>query len=124
MRSSEDLPQLLPTILKNLSTPPASSPVNGPALLIHALSTIFNVLPADSSLRYPVFTATLRVVSGYEMYDVLSPQLKNVERWVREWESPASEIRELYLHIAGIAEKAGDDEYVSLVPSVRKRERA
>jgi translation initiation factor 3 subunit M len=50
------------------------------------------------------------------MYDVLSPQLKNVERWVRVWESPASEIRELYLHIAGVAEKAGDDEYVSPPP--------
>jgi translation initiation factor 3 subunit M len=59
-----------------------------------------------------VFTTTLKVVYEYGMYDVLSPQLKNIERWVREWGSLASEIRELYLYIAGIAEKAGDDEYV------------
>lgn len=113
VRNSLELPSLLPTILQNLSTPPPTSPHNGPALSVHALSTIFNVLPANSPLRYPVLRTTLKVVADYGMYETLAPQLKNVEKWVGEWESSVEEIRELYLVIAGIAEKSGDKEYVS-----------
>ena len=115
VRSSTGLPELLPTILQNLSAPPSTSPTNGPALLVHALSTIFNVLPANSPLRYPVFKATLRVVAEYGMYDVLAPQLRNIERWVGEWGSSIAEIRGLYLTIADVAEKAGDAEYVPVL---------
>jgi translation initiation factor 3 subunit M len=64
---------------------------------------------------------TLKVVSQHGMYDVLSPQLKNIERWVREWESSAAEIRGLYLYIADAAEEAGDDEYVLPSPSLSAR---
>jgi translation initiation factor 3 subunit M len=109
VRSSNDLAALLPTILNNLSTPPSTSPINGPALAIHALSTIFNVLPASNSLRYPVFRKTLEVVSKNGMYDVLASQLKYIERWVQEWGSSVEEIRELYIAIADVAEKAKDD---------------
>jgi len=116
VRSSTGLPELLPTILQNLSAPPSTSPINGPALSVHALSTIFNVLPANSPLRYPVFKATLRVVAEHGMYDVLAPQLKNIERWVGEWGSSIAEIRDLYLTIADVAEKAGDaDQFYSFL---------
>lgn len=115
IRSSPELPSLLPTILQNLSTPPPTSPHNGPALSIHALSTIFNVLPANSPLRYPVLRTTLGVVAEYGMYETLAPQLKNVEKWIGEWQSSAEETRDLYLAIAGIAEKSRDDEYVSRI---------
>ncbi|PUU76708.1 hypothetical protein B9Z19DRAFT_1087735 [Tuber borchii] len=116
VRSSTGLPELLPTILQNLSAPPSTSPINGPALSVHALSTIFNVLPANSPLRYPVFKATLRVVAEHGMYDVLAPQLKNIERWVEEWGSSIAEIRDLYLTIADVAEKAGDaDQFYSFL---------
>lgn len=116
IRSSPELPSLLPTILQNLSTPPPTSPHNGPALSIHALSTIFNVLPANSPLRYPVLRTTLGVVAEYGMYETLAPQLKNVEKWIGEWQSSAEETRDLYLMIAGIAEKSKDDEYARLLP--------
>lgn len=78
---------------------------------IHALSTIFNVLPADSKLRYPVLKTTLKLTSDCGMYETLQPQLKNVEKWVGEWGSSPEEIRELYLSIADTAEKFGDNEY-------------
>lgn len=114
IRSSLELPSLLPKILQNLSTPPPTSPHNGPALSVHALSTIFNVLPADSPLRYPVLRTTLEVVAEYGMYETLAPQLKNVEKWVGEWQSSAEDTRDLYLAIAGIAEKSKDDGYVHI----------
>ncbi|KAH8148654.1 uncharacterized protein LAJ45_07365 [Morchella importuna] len=110
IRSSTELPNLLPTVLQNLATPPPTSPHNGPALSIHALSTIFNVLPADSKLRYPVLKTTLKLTSDCGMYETLQPQLKNVEKWVGEWGSSPEEIRELYLSIADTAEKFGDND--------------
>lgn len=117
IRSSPELPSLLPTILQNLSTPPPTSPHNGPALSIHALSTIFNVLPANSPLRYSVLRATIGVVAEYGMYETLAPQLKNVEKWIGEWQSTAEETRDLYLGIASTAEKSKDDEYVPTNPN-------
>lgn len=84
---------------------------------IHALSTIFNVLPASSPLRYSVLRTTIGVVAEYGMYETLAPQLKNVEKWIGEWQSSAEDTRNLYLVIAGIAEKSKDDEYVPTNPN-------
>lgn len=55
------------------------------------------------------------MVAEYGMYETLVPQLKNVEKWIGEWQSSAEETRDLYLVIAGIAEKSRDDEYVSQI---------
>lgn len=51
------------------------------------------------------------------MYETLAPQLKNVEKWVGEWQSSAEDTRNLYLVIAGTAEKSRDDEYVPTNPN-------
>lgn len=51
------------------------------------------------------------------MYETLATQLKNVEKWVGEWQSTAEETRDLYLVIAGTAEKSKDDEYVPTNPN-------
>lgn len=70
------------------------------------------MLPANSPLRYSVLRGTLKLVADCGMYETLAPQLKNVEKWVGEWESSTEEIRELYIVVAEIAEKSGDKEYV------------
>lgn len=108
--SSPEFPTYLGTILKNLGTPPSTSPHNGPVLVISVLQTLFNVLPATSPQRYPVYRATLKVVAAHGMYDLLSQQLKSIEKWVADWNSSLEEARELYLEIARIAEDAGDEE--------------
>lgn len=110
VRSSPEFPEYLPTILKNLSTPPPSSPNNGPSLLISVLSTIFNILPATSELRYQVYSATLKVIAKHAMYEQLAPQLKHIEKWIADWGISAEETRALYLEIANIAEESNDEE--------------
>jgi translation initiation factor 3 subunit M len=57
-----------------------------------------------------VYHATLKVVAAHGLYDVLSPQLKSVKKWVADWNSSLEDARELYLEIASIAEDAGDEE--------------
>lgn len=104
------LQELLPTILSNLSTPPSSSPHNGPPLVVSILTTIFNVLPTTSPLRSSVFQTILKVVTVHGLYEVLSPQLKHLQRWLVEWRSSDEEIRTILVNIANIAEEAGDDE--------------
>lgn len=115
VRPSTLLPELLPTILNNLSTPPSTSPNNGPALVLSILTTIFNVLPPTSELRCTVFHSILKIVSTYGLYEVLSPQLKNLERWFSEWNTNDEEARKILVTIANIAEDAGDDECVALI---------
>ncbi|KAA8909171.1 hypothetical protein FN846DRAFT_943113 [Sphaerosporella brunnea] len=108
-RSSPEFPTYLTTILQNLSTPPAASPHNGPALLISVLSTIFNILPTNSPQRYPVYRAILKVIAANGLYETLAPQLKLVEKWLADWNSTVEEARGLYLEIANIAEEADDE---------------
>lgn len=121
-RSSPEFPTYITTFLENLSTPPPTSPHNGPALVISILSTIFNVLPSNSPARYPVYRTTLKVVAAHNLYDTLAPQLKNVDKWISEWSIAEEEVRELYLEIANIAEEASDEEqfYKFLVKALQK----
>ena len=114
VRPSPLLPELLPTILNNLSTPPSSSPNNGPALVLSILTTIFNVLPPTSNLRSTVFQNILKIISTHGLYEVLSPQLKNLDRWFVEWNSSDGEIRSILVTVANIAEEASDDECICL----------
>lgn len=114
VRPSPLLPELLPTILNNLSTPPSSSPNNGPALVLSILTTIFNVLQPTSNLRSTVFQNILKIISTHGLYEVLSPQLKNLDRWFAEWNSSNEEMRSIFVTVANIAEEASDDECVCL----------
>lgn len=50
------------------------------------------------------------------MYEILRPQLKNLDRWIAEWESDEEEQQKLFLEIANVAEEAGEDEYVHTTP--------
>ena len=112
VRSSEHFDKYLDILLKNLSTPPTSSPANGAALSVSVLSTIYNVLPVQSHQRYPVYHATLKVVGAHGLYELLVPQLKHIEKWVGEWGATTEEIRGLYTTIANIALTSEDHEYV------------
>jgi translation initiation factor 3 subunit M len=121
VRSSPEFPTYLNTLLQNLNTLPATSPHNGPALVVSVLSTLFNVLPTNSPQRYPVYRATLKVLAANGLYDTLASQLKLVEKWVADWACSAEEARELYLEIANIAEEASDETefYNFLVKALR-----
>jgi len=109
IRSSPLLPQFIDTVTNNLQQPVKSSPNNSSALSLSILTTIFNILPAESSLRYDVFRTILKVVSTNGLYDQLVPQLKNVDKWFQEWDSGVEETRTLLIEIADVAEKADDE---------------
>jgi translation initiation factor 3 subunit M len=79
-------------------------------MVLTVLTTIFNILPADSEYRYHVFLATLSVIKNYGLYDLLRPQLKKLDRWIDEWESDEEEQQKLFLEIAQVAEDAGESE--------------
>lgn len=114
VRQSPNLNMFLPRICQNLSQPVTSSPQNGPAMVLTVLSTIFNILQPDNDVRYHVFLAIISVVKSNGMYEALRPQLKNVDRWIAEWESDEAEQQKLFLEIAMVAEDAGETEYVLL----------
>ncbi|RPB26128.1 PCI-domain-containing protein [Terfezia boudieri ATCC MYA-4762] len=122
VRPSPLLPELLPIILNNLSTPPPSSPINGPALVLSILTTIFNVLPPTSKLRSTVLQIILKIISAHGLYEVLNPQLKNLDRWFSEWNSTNEEVRSILVAVADIAEEASDYEqfYNSLLSTLHQ----
>ena len=110
MRQSPNIDRFLPKICQNLSAPIVSSPSNGPGLALSVLTTIFNILPLDNDTRYHVFLNILRVVRVSSSFDLLRPQLKNLDLWVTEWETDEEDQRKLYLSIAEVAEDAGEME--------------
>ncbi len=101
----------LPRICQNLSNPVTSSPMNGPAMVLTVLTTIFNILQYFNDVRYHVFLAIISVVKSHGLYEVLKPQLKNLDRWIVEWESDEDEQQKMFLEIAMAADDAGEAEY-------------
>ena len=98
----------LPKICQNLSTPVTSSPANGSGLALSILSTIFNILPADSEVRYHVLLAILRVIRATTNFEYLRPQLKQLDTWLQSWDVEEEEQRKLYLAVSDSAAAAGE----------------
>jgi translation initiation factor 3 subunit M len=112
IRQSPNLNMFLPKVCTNLSQPISSSPQNGPGMSLAILTTIFNIMAPDNDTRYHVFLAILAVVKRNNLYESVRPQLKNIDRWIAEWESDEEEQRKLFLEIADVAEEAGEEEFV------------
>ena len=104
----------LPKVCNNLSNPvtSSSSSANGAGMALAMLTTIFNIMRPDNDTRYHVFLAILGVVKRNGLYESLRPQLKNMDRWIAEWESDEEEQRKLFLEVADVAEEAGEEEHV------------
>lgn len=113
LRQSPNFNRFLPKVCQILSSPITSSPVNGPGMALSILTTIFNVMQPDNDTRYHVFLAILSVVRANGLYESLRPQLKNLDRWIAEWDSDEDEQQRLFLGIADVAADAGEEEYVS-----------
>ncbi|KAI9887030.1 MAG: hypothetical protein M1823_001174 [Watsoniomyces obsoletus] len=110
IRQSPNVNIFLPRICQSLSNPITTSPVNGPAMALTALTTIFNILQSDNDVRFHVFLAIISVVKSHGLYEVLKPQLKNLDRWIIEWDSDEEEQQKMFLEIAMAADDAGEAE--------------
>ncbi|KAK0516150.1 hypothetical protein JMJ35_000753 [Cladonia borealis] len=121
VRQSTNLNKFLPRICQNLSNPIKSSPNNGAGLALSILTTIFNILPPTSEVRYHVFLAVLRVVRTSSTFDLLRPQLKNLDAWLAAWETDEEDQRKLFLEISHVAADAGEDteSYLYLLRALR-----
>ncbi|KAL9020249.1 MAG: hypothetical protein Q9185_002532 [Variospora sp. 1 TL-2023] len=122
IRQSSNPNMFLPRICQNLSNPITSSPTNGTGLALSVLTTIFNILPQDNDVRYHVFLAILRVIRSSGSFELLRPQLKNLDTWITQWETDEEDQRKLYLSIAEVAEEASGEEeqsYLYLLRALR-----
>ncbi|KAI4125941.1 MAG: hypothetical protein LQ341_006926, partial [Variospora aurantia] len=122
IRQSSNPNMFLPRICQNLSNPITSSPTNGTGLALSILTTIFNILPQDNDVRYHVFLAILRVIRSSGSFELLRPQLKNLDTWITQWETDEEDQRKLYLSIAEVAEEASGEEeqsYLYLLRALR-----
>ncbi|KAG5437529.1 hypothetical protein PCANB_000957 [Pneumocystis canis] len=100
IRESSSIEHLLPTVLSNLVIP--SFP-NGPLYFLGVLSTLFNVLPVKSILKYDVFCMILRVASEQKLFDLILPQIKDISDWLAEWGVDNQAKRDLFLVISRYA---------------------
>jgi translation initiation factor 3 subunit M len=94
--------------------PVTSSSQFGSSLALTTLTTIFNILPNDSSSRYHVFLAILKVIrstSNNAAFDALTPQLNtNVPKWVEAWNLDDEDARSLHVAIADVAAASGNND--------------
>ncbi|KAK8168105.1 eukaryotic translation initiation factor 3 subunit M [Phyllosticta citrichinensis] len=110
-----------PPICNNLTKPITTSPSNSSGLALSVLTTIFNILPADSESRYHVFLAALRVVRSSSYFESLKQQLKNIDSWIVQWDMEEEAQRKLFLAISESAQDNGEDElaYQYLIRALR-----
>lgn len=107
--------KFLARICSYLSDQPVTSSTQyGPSLALTTLTTIFNILPNDSSSRYHVFLAILKVIrstSNTAALDALIPQLDtNVPKWVVAWNLDDEDARTLHVAIADVAAASGNND--------------
>lgn len=107
--------KFLARICSYLSEQPVTSSAQfGPSLALTTLTTIFNILPNESSSRYHVFLAILKVIrstSNNAAFDALTPQLEtNVPKWVEAWNLDDEDARSLHIAIADVAAASGNND--------------
>lgn len=122
VRQSPNLPMFLPKICAHLSAPIASSPQNGGGLALSVLGTVFNTLPQEhTEMRFHILLAVLRVIRATSNFETLRPQLKQLDKWLEDWEMEEAEDRKLYLAVSDVANDAGEDEqaYTYLLRALR-----
>ena len=93
----------------------------GPALALTILTTIFNILPEDSEIRYHIFLEILKLVRQTNNFEALRPQLENLDFWIQLWETDAEDQQSLYLQICDAAAAANDpsESYAYLLRALR-----
>ena len=118
---SQDPETYLPPVCKYLSQPITSSPHNSTGIALGILGTLFNTIEPDDETRYHVLLAIVEVIKGSSNYETLQPQLKELDRWVAEWEIEPEEARKLYLSVSSAASAAGEtqDSYIYLLKALR-----
>ncbi|KAK8056333.1 PCI-domain-containing protein [Apiospora rasikravindrae] len=106
---SKNADKLLPRVCDNLLKPVTSSPQNGPALALGALTNIFNMVKPDNEIRFHIFSSIVRFVKQYSMFDNLKKHLRTLDSWVEQWEIDEEAQRKLYEEIAEVASDASDE---------------
>ncbi|KAL9096218.1 MAG: hypothetical protein Q9165_001741 [Trypethelium subeluteriae] len=121
VRQSDNENMFLARICQHLSKPIMSSPSNGPGLALSVLSTLFNILDPDDDTRYNILLTILAVVRQSSSFENLEPQLKNLDKWIVEWELDDEQQRKLFLTVTDVASAAGEDEtaYQYLIRALR-----
>lgn len=121
VRQSEKPNMYLNRICQHLSAPITSSPTNGPGIQLEILSTIFNTVPPTDESRFHILIAILQVIRSSSNFEVLKPQLKNLDAWLAQWESDEEDQRQLFLALADVASEASEADlsYQYLVRALR-----
>ncbi|KAI1189048.1 PCI-domain-containing protein [Nemania serpens] len=105
---SDNAAMFLPRVCENLTKPITSSPINGPGLALNTLTTIFNMLKPNDTLRFNVFMAILRFLKFHGLFETLKPYLKSLDSWLKDWDTDSDDQRQAYEAIADTARDAGD----------------
>ncbi|KAG4305644.1 hypothetical protein PORY_001200 [Pneumocystis oryctolagi] len=100
IRESSSIERLLPTVLSNLVIP--NFP-NGPLCFLSILSTLFNILPSNSILKYDVFCMILRVANEQKLFDFILSQINDISDWLEDWGVDNHAKRDLFLIISKYA---------------------
>ncbi|KAI9729036.1 MAG: hypothetical protein M1828_000121 [Chrysothrix sp. TS-e1954] len=124
IHQSPNVHTYLQPICRTLATADIStstSQANRFALALSVLSTIFNVLQPDDSVRYPIFSAILDVIAKSGSFENLKPQLRSLDGWLSSWQAGPAQQRKLYLRISRIARDANeaDESYEYLIRALR-----
>jgi translation initiation factor 3 subunit M len=85
-----------------------TSPTNSASLQLAVLTTVFNLLAADDSVRLNVFRVILGVTQRSGSFELLKPQLASLPAWLEDWGADDSDARSLYLAVSEVANEAGE----------------
>ncbi|KAF8462486.1 PCI-domain-containing protein [Russula ochroleuca] len=74
------------------------------------LSNLFNTLPRQSALRFPVHTALLELASSNDELQMLQVSRSDVEKWLKEWDITPTEKSAFLKTLVAVFSKAGQQD--------------
>ncbi len=52
----------------------------------------------------------LRFIKNHSQFELLKPRLKNLDQWLKDWDTDEEDQRKLFVEVADIAGESGDQE--------------
>ncbi|ANB13136.1 hypothetical protein AWJ20_1417 [Sugiyamaella lignohabitans] len=103
---SPNLTEVLPVVLKNLTSSSKAEPLQ----VLSVLANLFNILPTNSPLRYNVFTSILSFADQTKNIHLLISQLKQLPQWLNDWGVDEANKKDVYYRVSEILASADSEE--------------
>eukprot|EP00698_Gefionella_okellyi_P013273 TRINITY_DN3623_c0_g1_i1.p1 TRINITY_DN3623_c0_g1~~TRINITY_DN3623_c0_g1_i1.p1 ORF type:complete len:394 (-),score=82.82 TRINITY_DN3623_c0_g1_i1:398-1558(-) len=96
-------------VVRQISSSLAASPTDKPLIRLKLFSNLFNHVASSPKARLIVLLQMIQFAGTARRVEFLLPVIGNVEKWLKEWACPKSDIAEVYLATSNLRRGAKEE---------------